>query len=217
MFTGLIEEVGTVKGIGRRPDGLDFEIRSSRILEGTAVGDSIAVNGACLTVTTLSADGFTAFASRVTCEVTTLGSFARGRRVHLERALSLSSRLGGHLVQAHVDGRGAVSSVKRDSSGIGVVVDAPGEIMRHIVPRGSVAVDGVSLTVTGAEASSFTIYLIPETISNTLLGELASGDEVNIETDVLAKYVERALTQRRDGGKNGDESLLKKLAEGGFM
>lgn len=215
MFTGLIEEVGVVKNIERKPDGLIFTIGAGLVLEGTRNGDSIAVNGACLTVTALGRDDFSVFASRVTCEVTTLDSLARGRRVHLERALTLSSRLGGHLVQAHVDGRGSVSGVKRDGSGMEITISVPPGIMKHLVARGSVAVDGVSLTVVSLAAGGFVIYLIPETLGNTVLAELKPGDEVNIETDILAKYVEKML----GGGKPGedrDASLLKKLMEGGF-
>ena len=215
MFTGLIEELGVVKNVERGPDGTLFTIGAEKVLDGTRVGDSIAVNGACLTVTALGSDAFTVFASRVTCEVTTLGSFPRGRRVHLERALSFSSRLGGHLVQGHVDGTGSVTAVKKDSSGQEIAVSAPGEIMRHLVARGSVAVDGVSLTVVSLTSGGFVIYLIPETLKNTVLAELKSGDPVNIETDILAKYVEKMLGGGKDDGER-DASLMKKLMEGGF-
>jgi riboflavin synthase len=215
VFTGLIEEAGVVKNIERKPDGMVFTIGAESVLEGTKNGDSIAVNGACLTVTALGRGDFSVFASRVTCDVTTLGSFTRGRRVHLERALTLSSRLGGHLVQAHVDGRGSVSVVKKDSSGLEITIAAPPDIMKHLVPRGSVAVDGVSLTVVSLVAGGFVIYLIPETMGNTALAELKNGDEVNIETDILAKYVEKMLGDGKGGGER-DSSLLKKLMEGGF-
>lgn len=217
MFTGLIEETGTVKNIERRPDGMVFTIAAERVLEGTRRGDSIAVNGACLSVTDLGRDQFSVFASRVTCEVTTLGSFARGRRVHLERALTLASRLGGHLVQAHVDGRGKVMGVKKDSSGLEITIAAPPDIMKHLVPRGSIAVDGVSLTVVSLVDGGFVIYLIPETLGNTGLSGLKPGEEVNLETDILAKYVEKALGfSGKAEGDDRDSSLLKKLLEGGY-
>ena len=171
MFTGLIEETGTIKNIERKADGMVFTIAAERVLEGTRRGDSIAVNGACLSVTDLGREDFSVFASRVTCEVTTLGSFIRGRKVHLERALTLSSRLGGHLVQAHVDGRGKVTGAKKDASGLEISIAAPPDIMKHLVPRGSVAVDGVSLTVVSLVEGGFVIYLIPETLQNTGLAE----------------------------------------------
>ncbi len=215
MFTGLIEEAGVVRNVERGPDGTQFTIGAEKVLDGTRMGDSIAVNGACLTVIALGRDAFTVFASRVTCEVTTLSSFSRGRRVHLERALSFSSRLGGHLVQGHVDGTGSVTGVKKDSSGLEITIAAPEEIMRHLVARGSVAVDGVSLTVVLLTSGGFVIYLIPETLKNTVLAELKNGDHVNIETDILAKYVEKMLRGEKDGGER-DASLMNKLMEGGF-
>ncbi len=215
MFTGLIEEVGSLRGAERRGDGTVFTIGASVVIDGVRTGDSIAVNGVCLSVTGLGKDYFSAFASRITCEVTTLGSMERGRRLHLERALTLASRLGGHLVQGHVDGRGSIVSARRDSAGLVLAVETAPEIARYLVPRGSVAVDGVSLTVVSLTGNAFGLYLIPETLENTALGDISSGDEVNIEVDILAKYVEKMLA--RNSSEDGrDRSLMKKLMEEGY-
>ena len=217
MFTGLIEEIGEINGIEKTSDGMIFSIRASKVLEKTVRGDSIAVNGACLTVTDMSREGFTVFASRVTCEATTLGGFTRGKRLHLERALTLSSRLGGHIVQGHVDVVGQVITRKKSQNGLEMVLSVPGDSLRYIVSRGSVAVDGVSLTVVALGESGFTLYLIPETIRGTLLGDLSIGDTVNVETDILAKYVERMMDRRADSGQDENASLVKKLMEEGYM
>jgi len=215
VFTGLIEEVGILRGVERRADGTVFTVGAATVIEGTRTGDSIAVNGACLTVTAMGKDFFSAFASRVTCEVTTLGSLERGRRLHLERALTPTSRLGGHMVQGHVDGRGTVASVRRDSAGIGLDVETDPGIARYLVPRGSVAVDGVSLTVVSLSENGFGLYLIPETLKNTILGDIAAGHEVNIEIDILAKYVEKML-RRGATEDDRDRSLMEKLMEEGY-
>ncbi len=217
MFTGLIEEIGEINGIEKAADGMIFSIRAAKVLEKTLRGDSIAVNGACLTVTDISREGFAVFASRVTCEATTLGGFARGKRVHLERALTLSSRLGGHIVQGHVDSTGQVIIRKKSQNGLEMVVSVPGETLRYMVSKGSVAVDGVSLTVVALGESGFTLYLIPETLRGTMLGDLSIGDMVNVETDILAKYVERMMGRGADSGTDKDASLVKKLMEEGYM
>ena len=147
MFTGLIEEIGRIARVQRAGDGLNLTIEAVRVLEGTRVGDSICINGACQTVTAIDARTFTVFASAVTAAVTTLGVFAPGRRVNLERAMTPASRFGGHFVQGHVDGRGSVASIEKDRMGMSVSVSAGPELCRYIVEKGSIAVDGVSLTV----------------------------------------------------------------------
>ncbi|MBN1532198.1 MAG: riboflavin synthase [Spirochaetes bacterium] len=217
MFTGLIEETGTVTGIRREGEGLVLTVSASAVLDDMRRGDSICINGACQTVTDLDKVSFSVFVSRVTADITTLGVMARGARVNLERAMSHQSRFGGHIVQGHVDGTGTVHRLSRDTKGLTIVVTADKGICRYLVDRGSVAVDGVSLTVVEAGRDRFTLYLIPETISGTTLNSLKTGDRVNIEVDILAKYVERMMT-RGDGGKDdeGDGSLRRKLYEEGF-
>ena len=214
MFTGLIEEIGTVLDIRKQVDGIVFTIGADIVLDGTKIGDSIAVHGACLTVTELAHKSFSVFASRVTCDTTTLGNFQRNRRVHLERALRLDSRLGGHLVQGHVDGKGTVGTLKKDAHGLEIEILAYEEIRKFVVSRGSVAVDGVSLTVVSLTHKGFVLYLIPETLKNTTFHTLSPGEEVNIETDILAKYVERMISQQN---RNDDRRLLQKMKEEGFM
>jgi len=213
MFTGLIEETGLVKSIKRQGEGYLLEIEAGKVLEKTAIGDSISINGACQTVTEMSSASFTVFVSKVTASLTTLGDFKSGRRVNLERAMTPSSRFGGHIVQGHVDGTGVVSSLLKDSDGLQAVVEADQEVTRYIVAKGSVALDGISLTVVSTSNRGFTLYLIPETLNNTIISDWKQGSRVNIEVDILAKYVEKML----NGGKNKEESLKKALYEGGFI
>ncbi len=217
MFTGLIEEIGIVRRMERAGEGFTLTLAAARVREESAVGDSICIDGACQTVTAMRADGFDCFCSKVTVEVTTLGGFRPGRRVNLERAMTMRSRLGGHIVQGHVDGRGRVRGVRRDTGGMAMDISAPPEILRYIVPRGSVALDGVSLTVVSLDAGGFSLYLIPETMRNTTLPEKQTGDEVNIEIDVLAKYVERLVGRGAAQPSASDDALKKKLAEEGFI
>ncbi|MBP7738982.1 MAG: riboflavin synthase [Spirochaetes bacterium] len=217
MFTGLIEEIGTIAAVSRAGDGLRLTVRAERVLEGTRVGDSICINGACQTVTALDGSSFTVFVSSVTASVTTLGSFKANRKVNLERAMTPSSRFGGHFVQGHVDGRGAVRAVEKDSMGRGVIIDAGTDLTRYIVAKGSVAVDGVSLTVVAADEKGFSLYFIPETLENTVLSEWKTGAEVNIEVDILAKYVERMLRSGKADDRSNDGALMKKLMEEGFV
>jgi len=217
MFTGLIEEIGRVARVQRAGDGLNLVIEAALVLEGTRTGDSICINGAYQTVTAMDARTFTVFASGVTAAVTTLGGFAPGRRVNLERAMTPASRFGGHFVQGHVDGRGSVASIDRDRMGMGVTVSAGPELRRYIVEKGSIAVDGVSLTVVSLTPAGFTLYIIPGTLNGTVIPEWRAGDSVNIETDILAKYVERMLDARGQGGVTDGGGLMTKLAEGGFV
>ena len=213
MFTGLIEETGLVKSIKRQGEGYLLEIEAGKVLEKTVTGDSISINGACQTVTEISSASFTVFASKVTASLTTLGDFKPGRRVNLERAMTPSSRFGGHIVQGHVDGMGTVSSLLKDSDGLQAVIQAEPEVMRYIVAKGSVALDGISLTVVSTSGKDFVLYLIPETLNNTIIADWKKGSRVNIEVDILAKYVEKMLK----GGEDKEESLKKALFEGGFM
>jgi riboflavin synthase len=219
MFTGIIEEIGEVSGIERSGDGMVLSISAKLVLEGTRTGDSISINGACLTVTSRTDRSFTVFASSVTEATTTLGSYSRGKRVNLERAMALSGRFGGHFVQGHVDGTGKVAGLKRGPEGVLVEVAAGDEIKRYIVEKGSVAVDGVSLTVVSLTPQGFSLYLIPETLARTAASYWKPEERVNIEADILAKYVERMLNAPEGGRgiRRDDERIMKKLADGGFV
>jgi len=218
VFTGLIEEVGFIKSVKNSGDGLSLEIGAVAVLGGVKKGDSISINGACQTVTSFGDSSFTVFVSRVTASLTTLGDFKVGKKVNLERAMSPSSRFGGHIVQGHVDGKGVVRKINSDQNGISVDIDAGPDLLRYIVDRGSITVDGISLTVVTLDDRGFNLYLIPETVENTVIGDWKSGGSVNLEVDILAKYVEKMLFNRDNEETDGSDRLLKnKLMEEGFM
>jgi len=220
VFTGLIEETGKVVSVKNSGEGKILEIKGKKVLDGTVTGDSISINGACQTVIDTAADSFSVFVSKVTLGITTLGDFKPGFIVNLERALTLSTRLGGHIVQGHVDFKGMVRHIVKDSRGVEVDIESSRLYAKYIAEKGSIAVDGISLTVVSVSDSGFKLYLIPETLENTNIPLWKTGTYVNIETDILAKYIERIILF----GKGGSEeeitkgsSLMSKLAEGGFM
>jgi riboflavin synthase len=190
MFTGLVEEVGAVTAVVPAEAGTRVTFRAPLVADGLAPGDSVAVDGACLTAVGLLPDGFTVEAVAETMRRTCLGDRAPGDPVNLERALLASARLGGHLVQGHVDGTGVVASATPEGESVLLRVDAPPGVTRYVVEKGSIAVDGVSLTVAGRDAAGFTIALIPHTMAHTTLGPGAVGRRVNLEVDLVAKYVE---------------------------
>ncbi|MCX2162885.1 MULTISPECIES: riboflavin synthase [Corynebacterium] len=209
MFTGIIEETGTVQAIERQGDAIRIRIAAARVLEGTKHGDSIAVNGVCLTVCDFDEDSFTADVMQVTLDYTTLGSIQVGQRVNMERATATGQRLGGHIVQGHVDGTAQL--VSRTPSEHWEVfrftLDDP-HLGRYVAKKGSIAINGTSLTVAEitdsvaleSAAQWFEVSLIPTTLADTMLGDLSPGDKVNVECDVLAKYLER----QRGFGNSGD-------------
>lgn len=221
MFTGLIEETGSVVSLKEVGEGKILEVRGDKVLQGTKRGDSISINGACQTVIEMSDAAFSVFVSRVTLSITTLGEFKPGRTVNLERALTLSTRLGGHIVQGHVDFTGNVKKISKDSQGVEIDISVPEKNMKYIVEKGSVAVDGISLTVVSVDKDGFRLYLIPETLANTNIGSWKTGDRVNVETDILARYVERIMQfgriEQEAEQAARDESILKKLAENGYL
>ena len=195
MFTGLVEDVGTVARAERRSDALVLAIRPARIpLDELAVGESICHDGACLTVTDLGRDTYSVLAGAETLACTTLAQLRGGKRVNLERALKLGDRLGGHWVTGHVDGTGEV--VQRRDLGANLVLVVRTTLGRYIVEKGSIALAGVSLTVNAVDAETFSVAIIPHTRDHTTLGELAVGDRVNLETDILAKHVEKLVSSR---------------------
>jgi riboflavin synthase len=200
MFTGIIEEVGTVRAVERGAGGAHLEVACAAVLEGTAVGDSISVNGCCLTVTTLPGDGFTAALMGETLDRTALGALHPGAPVNLERALRADGRLGGHLVQGHVDGVARVLDVDPQAEWTRIRFELPPTLAPYVVTKGSITVDGTSLTVMAVEADAFDVGLIPHTLANTVLGRRRPGDRVNLEADVIAKYVERLLAGGADTG-----------------
>lgn len=193
MFTGLIEDVGTVESLDRTDDGARLRI-SSTLAPELSLGDSIAVNGCCLTATAVDGNHFETEAMNQTLEVTALDGVEQGGKVNLELAMKVGDRLGGHIVQGHVDGVGGVSAVEDDGFARRIRVDLPTQLLRYIVDKGSITLDGVSLTVAGLGDSWAEVSLIPETLERTNLGDLAPGDRLNVECDVIAKYVERLMS-----------------------
>ncbi|WP_371612099.1 riboflavin synthase [Streptomyces clavifer] len=193
MFTGIVEELGEVTAVEKLDDASRFRLRGPVVTEGAKHGDSIAVNGVCLTVVDLGEHEFTADVMAETLNRSSLGALAAGSRVNLERPMALGGRLGGHIVQGHVDGTGRVIERTVSEHWEIVKISLPAELTRYVVEKGSITVDGVSLTVVDAGTDHFTISLIPTTLALTTLGVKGPGDPVNLEVDVIAKYVERLL------------------------
>ena len=189
MFTGIVEEVGSVVSISSN----GMTVQAERVMSDLKLGDSIAVNGACLTAVSLSESEFSVDLSPETMRRTSLGALTSGGTVNLERALSASDRMGGHIVQGHVDGTGRITSIKEDGDSVIFRVRAPARLMPYIVEKGFIAVDGISLTVVKVGTSSFTLAVIPYSFRNTNVETLSVGSRVNLEADILAKYVENLL------------------------
>ena len=196
MFTGLIESLGRVARVARRPGGLRLAIRSDLPVARMKDGESVAVDGVCLTVALREGDVFEADAVRETLSRTTLGALRTGARVHLERALALGDRLGGHLVQGHVDTVARVVRLERRSGDVRLEVQLPAPLRGYVVEKGSIALHGVSLTVAATGVRSFTVALVPETLARTTLGSLRPGALLNVEVDVLARYLEGLMRAR---------------------
>lgn len=190
MFTGLVEEIGRVVDVTPGAQGARVTIAARVVTDGLALGDSVAVDGACLTAVEVAEGSFTVEAVAETLRRTCLGDRSPGDAVNLERALPAGARLGGHIVQGHVDGTGIVSETREEGESVVMRVAAPPEVLRYVVEKGSITVDGVSLTVAGRDEGSFRVALIPHTMSATTLGPAARGRRVNLEVDLVAKYVE---------------------------
>ena len=195
MFTGLVEDVGTVARADRRSDALVLAIRPARIpVAELVIGESVCHDGACLTVTEVGRDSFSVLAGAETLQRTTLGSLRVGKKVNLERSLRVGDRLGGHWVTGHIDGTGELVARRDGGANLVLVVRAPA-LLRHIVEKGSIAIAGVSLTVNAVDAETFSVAIIPHTRDMTTLGELSVGDRINLETDILAKHLEKLVTK----------------------
>ncbi|MCD8230308.1 MAG: riboflavin synthase [Clostridiales bacterium] len=194
MFTGLIEEVGTIQSIRRGQKSCVLTIGCQTVLENTKVGDSIAVNGVCLTVTTLGGSYYTADVMAETLDRSSLGQLSGGSKVNLERAMPADGRFGGHIVSGHIDGTGTVLSIERDDTAVWYTIAAAPNLLRYIVEKGSITIDGISLTVAYVDESCFKVSIIPHTQEVTALHEKRVGQVVNLECDILGKYVEKLLT-----------------------
>jgi len=208
MFTGIVEEMGTVKTLRRNAGGARLSIAASAVLAGTLLGDSVNVNGICLTVAEKENSEFSADIALETLSVSNIGELTSGQKVNLERALQLSARIGGHLVTGHVDAVGRIRERRQEGNSWRIFIEVPQMTLQYIVKKGSVAVDGISLTVAELDRTGFSIAMIPHTAKLTTLGFKAAGDSVNVETDVIGKYIEKLLSGRLEGGVNLE--LLKR-------
>lgn len=216
MFTGIIVELGKAVEIKKLHRGAKLKVLSKTLLDNCIPGDSIAVNGVCLTVTEIDkSKGILSFdISHETLQKTTLGELKKGDPVNLEPALTLSSRLGGHLVSGHVEGTGVIRKIHNEGEYLEIEIEAPDDILKYCIKKGSIAVDGISLTIVDISKKAFTVVIIPHTAKMTTIGSKKIGDRVNLESDIIAKYVERLLNQ---GILKDEGSLVDKLRNYGYL
>lgn len=220
MFTGIIEEKGHLRRVSRQGQAMLLTVGARKVLEDAELGDSIAVNGVCLTVVAVEEDSFTADVMPETYRQTNLGELRPGSPVNLERAMSAQKRFGGHIVQGHVDTTGRIVARIREENAVVFTVEPENQgMLRYVLPRGSIAIDGISLTVIRVEAACFSVSIIPHTLSETVLALKEPGDRVNLEADILGKYVERLLRFQDPALSTDKESRLTPefLAENGFL
>jgi riboflavin synthase len=218
MFTGIIQAIGEVRGL--QPSGGDVRLRIATgklDLGDVALGDSIAVNGVCLTAVELPGDGFVADVSRETLSLTSLGQLKPGSSVNLEKALTLATRLGGHLVSGHVDGLGRVIERHDDARSVRFTIEAPDALARYIAHKGSITVDGTSLTVNAVSGSRFELNIVPHTLQETVMDGYAAGTRVNLEVDLVARYLERLLLGDRAAHADADGIDMAMLARAGYL
>ncbi|MDO4921377.1 MAG: riboflavin synthase [Phascolarctobacterium sp.] len=216
MFTGLVAELGTVQNLARQGESYHLTVSAAKVMQNLKIGDSVAVNGACLTVVRLDGGAFTADVMPETVRLTNIGQLRTGDKVNLERTLRLCDGLDGHIVSGHVEGQGVIAGRRPEGIAMVVNISAPPELLKYIIKKGSVAIDGISLTVTQITDTDFSVSLIPHTAKETTLGFKDVGDKVNLETDIIGKYVERMLSwdKKQDGAALLDKNTL--LANG-FM
>ena len=212
MFTGIIEEIGTVRRIEHGAKGARLTIQAKTVLEDTRIGDSIATNGVCLTVISMTGDSFSADVMAESLRRSSLGTLQGGSLVNLERAMAANGRFGGHIVSGHIDGTGTFASQKREDNAVWVKIKTPAPLLRYIVEKGSIAIDGVSLTVAAVTDTDFSVSIIPHTGAQTILLGKKPGDPVNLECDVIGKYVEKLTAPHKTGGISTNF-----LAENGFL
>ncbi|WP_028561346.1 riboflavin synthase [Paenibacillus pinihumi] len=220
MFTGLIEEIGTLQGVRQQGEALVLTIGASKVLEGVQLGDSISINGVCLTVISFTGSSFSVDVVPQTYRHTNLGTLQNGQSVNLERAMAANGRFGGHIVQGHVDATGIIKARETEVNAVVFQIEPAEErLMRHIIPQGSVTLDGISLTVAKTDGARFSVSIIPHTLKETALQWKRAGDTVNIETDILGKYVDHLLGMRRGEQASPASGKLTAafLSEHGFL
>ncbi len=211
MFTGIIEECAKVSSIVSSGSGITIGIDSCIVTSSLKTGDSVALNGVCQTITKNTDKYFEVFASRITISLTTLGKLKIGDNINLERAMLANSRFGGHIVSGHADGTGIIKNLVSDASGLSVNISVTHELISMMIPKGSVTVDGISLTIVAVKGNEFSLYIIPETMKNTNIPSWKVGTSVNIETDIIGKYIKKFVSS------DSSKSLEESLRENGFM
>lgn len=217
MFTGIVEEVGTIQSIKRGRKSSVLKIKGQEVLQGTRIGDSISTNGICLTVTKVGNDFFEADVMSESLNRTNIGELVPGSYVNLERALSLATRLGGHIVSGHIDGTGKIRNLKRDDNAVWITIETAPELLRYIIEKGSIAIDGVSLTVVTVNDQFFKVSIIPHTGEETILLQKKMGDTVNLECDMIGKYVEKLLGLDSKEDVQEGQVTAELLRENGFF
>lgn len=216
MFTGLVEEVGSIKAVAKSSKSARITIKATKVLEGVQLGDSISTNGVCLTVTDFSTNYFTVDVMAETMRRSNLKNLSPGDEINLERALRLGDRLGGHIVSGHIDGVGFISKYENEDNAVWITIQTPPELLRYIIEKGSIAIDGVSLTVAYVDDTCFKVSIIPHTKDATTLLRKKMGDEVNLECDMVGKYIEKLVSVKEETNtKKGID--INFLSENGFL
>ena len=216
MFTGIVEEIGTVREVTRGDASAKIGIRAEKVLKDVRLGDSIAVNGVCLTVTEFSERSFSADVMHETMNRSSLADIKAGTHINLERAMKIGDRFGGHIVSGHIDGTGIIKSTSRDDNAVWYEIETEPKIMKYIIEKGSVAIDGISLTVAKVHEKSFSVSVIPHTAEVTILGEKSKGSTVNIENDCIGKYVERLMYGNKEKEERKSGITMEFLMKNGF-
>ena len=219
MFTGIVEELGSIRSVRRGQHSSVLSIAAKDILSDLKVGDSVAVNGVCLTATTVDSGGFTADVMHETLNRSSLGSLTVGSHVNLERAMAANGRFGGHIVSGHIDGTGTITALRKDDNAVWYTISASQELLCYIVEKGSIAIDGISLTVAAVTDQNFSVSLIPHTRAVTNLASKKVGDPLNLETDIIGKYVEKFVSLRQDRAAEPEKSsglTMEFLQQNGF-
>lgn len=216
MFTGIIEEVGVIKSIRMGAQSAVITIEAEKVLEDIHLGDSIALNGVCLTVTSFDSHSYSVDIMHESLKRTNLGSLKSGSRVNLERAMAADGRFGGHIVAGHVDGTGKITAMEKDDNAVWIYIQAEPSVLKYIVEKGSITIDGISLTVAKVDEKSFAVSVIPHTGTHTTLLEKKPGDTVNLENDMIGKYVEKLLNYQEKENKPSSRITMEFLRENGF-
>ncbi|MCY6484886.1 riboflavin synthase [Clostridium aestuarii] len=217
MFTGIVEEIGSIESVSRGTESAKIKIKANKVLEDVKLGDSISTNGVCLTVTEFNKNSFVVDVMAETMRKSSLDSLKKGNKVNLERALRVGDRLGGHLVSGHIDGVGSVKDFKKEDNAIWITIEAPSNILKYIVLKGSISIDGVSLTVAYVDDGSFKVSIIPHTQDETILVKKNIGDKVNLECDMIGKYVERFLSFKEQKVSEKSKIDMNFLEKNGFL